>query len=65
MDQETLENHLVPIGQWIKAPQRVLERVKFLRLQYGGDLGVGYTDETGWFVLHKQQEDYYLDYRER
>lgn len=53
-DTQTLEKHLVVVGDWIKAHPTAQKTAKTLTEEYGGNIGIGHCKEIGWFVLHDQ-----------
>ena len=52
-----LEENLVPLAEWYRAPQAALETVASLEEEYGGNIGVGHHPWIGWYVLHSQDEE--------
>lgn len=51
---DTLEEHLVVVGEWNKAHPNAQQTAENLAREYGGNVGIGRHDEIGWFVLHQQ-----------
>lgn len=49
-----LKRHLLKLGEWVKAPSPVLEMVKQLEDEYGGNIAIGNHPELGYFILHDQ-----------
>jgi hypothetical protein len=49
-----LEEHLINVGDWYKAPSTTLEITKNLVEEYGGNIAIGKHPKMGWFVLHDQ-----------
>ena len=49
-----LTTHLLKIGEWQKAPPHVLQNIKHLIDEYGGNTAIGHHPEFGWFILHDQ-----------
>ena len=59
-----LEISLIQVGGWNTAPQEALKVVKRLCTQYGGDIGIGYHDKIGYYVLHNQGDESRVVWRE-
>jgi hypothetical protein len=53
-DITTLEKYLLPIGNWINVPEECGKIATNISEEYGGNVGIGYHDEIGFFVLHDQ-----------
>lgn len=52
---DLLEENLVNVGDWIKAHPTAQQTAIHLAEEYGGNIGIGYHEDIGWYVLHQQQ----------
>lgn len=61
---KNLEESLIVVGEWVKAHPTAQHIAMSLSKEYGGSIGIGYTEQLGWYVLHQQIGDTYIAWRE-
>lgn len=54
LTKQMLEDSLLPLAEWYRAPQQALQTVEDLETEYGGNIGIGHHQWIGWYVLHNQ-----------